>query len=279
MYAYKFPPSTLDAFQNYLDCEQLYERFFGQSEEPSQTFAEYEREQFKTLIDKINRVPFESADADRGTVFNEIIDCMILGQGSTREDVTLHSFPLREVTEDVADAYIEWTKGIQRPCIYGRKGSNMFFFDISLCREVAEYFRGGLPQLSIEAGLETRYGPVLLYGYPDYVREDKVYDLKTTKRYEFGKYAKYWQRHAYPYILTASGKCKDISSFEFTAVQMRGGTARSPLLTGDVYREVYDYDHGQSEKALRSICEQFAEFLEANRHLITDKKIFGGEKE
>ena len=41
-YAFKMTPSLLDAFQAYLDCEANYEKFFGHSEEPSLTYAEYE---------------------------------------------------------------------------------------------------------------------------------------------------------------------------------------------------------------------------------------------
>ena len=59
---------------------------------------------------------------------------------------------------------------------------------------------------------------------------------------------------------------------------MKGGTLRSPLIYGDMYPEVYTYDHRRSTKMLRGICQQFAQFLNNNRDLITDRKIFGGEK-
>ena len=39
-YAFKFSPSLLQSFQDYLDCEANYEKFFGHSEEPSLTYAE-----------------------------------------------------------------------------------------------------------------------------------------------------------------------------------------------------------------------------------------------
>ena len=50
-YAFKMTASQLDAFQAYLDCEANYEKFFGHSEEPSLTYAEYEEQKFKELIE------------------------------------------------------------------------------------------------------------------------------------------------------------------------------------------------------------------------------------
>ena len=41
------------------------------------TEEEFEEIQRLSLIDTINRVPFDSEDADRGTAFNEIVDCFI----------------------------------------------------------------------------------------------------------------------------------------------------------------------------------------------------------
>ena len=128
------------------------------------------------------------------------------------------------------------------------------------------------------ATIDTKFGEVELYGYVDELRENKVYDLKTTSRYEFGKYAKYWQRHAYPYTLIESGMCTEINSFEFTAYALKGGTSRTPLITGVQYPEVYQYNHEQSKVLLKEICERFCEFLEDNRSLITNKKIFNEEE-
>ena len=33
--------------------------------------------QYQAVLDRINRVPFDSDAADRGTCFNEIIDCIV----------------------------------------------------------------------------------------------------------------------------------------------------------------------------------------------------------
>lgn len=68
-----------------------------------------------------------------------------------------------------------------------------------------------------------------------------MYDIKTTSRYEFGKYSDGWQRHVYPYCLISSGLVKDIDSFEYTAYHLKGGTSRTPLITGVQYPELYKY--------------------------------------
>lgn len=286
-YVGKYSPSTLDAFQSYLDSEALYEKFFGRSEEPSLTFEEYEQQKFQELIDKINRVPFESEAASRGSCLNEVVDCIILKTKSTRDDIiikTLSSFDKLceegawDMVKNKPLAYEQWFETVRQPCVWAKNGDYEFYFDISFCKQVALYFKDSLCQIYTEAPIETKYGKVLLYGYPDYVRENKVFDLKTTSKYEFGKYSKYWQQHVYPYTLIESGKVTDVQSFEFTAFQMKGGTKRSPLIYGDMYPEVYVYDHEASTEALRGICEQFHEFLTNNKALIKDEKIMGGEK-
>ena len=286
-YENKFTPSLLDAFQQYLDSEQLYEKFYGRTEEPSLTYQEYEEKQFKELIDKINRVPFESEAADKGSCLNEVIDCIVLGVKSTREDIEISSkthYLKRDVSGlvDPADGKViggdvdEYL--IPCPHIEAKKGDNVFMFDIPFCKRIGEYFKDSLCQIYVEAPIETKYGTVLLYGYPDYVRGDMVYDLKTTSKYEFGKYSKYWQQHVYPYALIESGQCTNISAFEFSAFLMKGGTSKNPLIYGDFYPEVYTYSHQRSKEALRGICERFHEFLINNQSLIQDEKIFGGDK-
>ena len=286
-YAFKFSPSLLQSFQDFLDCEVNYEKFFGRSEEPSLTYEEYEQQKFKELIDKINRVPFESEAASRGSCLNEIVDCIIMKTKSTRDDITVKALTSFEklceegawdMVENKPLAYERWFETVKQPCIWARNGDYEFYFDIAFCKNLAEYFKDSLCQIYTEAPIDTKNGKVLLYGYPDYIRGNMVYDLKTTSRYEFGKYSKYWQQHVYPYTLIESGKVTDVCAFEFTAFQMKGGTARSPLLSGEMYPEVYVYNHKRSTEALRGICEQFSDFLLNNRDLITDEKIFGGEK-
>jgi hypothetical protein len=207
------------------------------------------------LIDKINRVPFAPSEAaSKGTALNAIIDGFVTGKRS--EEVEMKG----DIKMDTITA-----------CVDGFT----FSFSYSFCQEVANYFKGCLCQVLVEAPIETKYGVVLLYGYPDYIRENKVFDLKTTGRYEFGKYKEYSQRYVYPYCLIESGGCTGIENFEFTAYKM--GT-RKGLIYGTQYPEVYKYNHDEAKTLLRQKLERFIEFLEDNRNLITDRKIFGGDE-
>ena len=248
-------PSLLNAFQNYLDCEANYEKFYGFSENPSISFPEYDLKQFRELIDTINRVPFESEAADKGTCFNEIIDCIVLGKKSTRDDV--------EIRQAAGS-------------LVATMGERTFYFDANLCKKVADRFMDAIPQYRTEAIFETKYGKVLLYGYLDYLLCDVVYDVKTTGKYEFGKYKKGWQQYVYPWTLIESKRCTDIKAFEYTAVLLKGGTSKEPLITGEIYPEVYTYSHEKATQLINSMLEHFIEFLNNNKALITDKKVFGG---
>ena len=213
------------------------------------------------LIDKINRVPTEPSEAaSKGTIFNEIVDCIIERRACHRDGWTV---------ESVADEQGNKTT------IHGALDGFDFYFDAAFCKQVAAYFAGALPQYYVEAVMPVRYGNVKLYGWIDELCKDVVKDIKTTKRYEFGNYAHYWQRHIYPYCLIESGDSKTIKGFEFTVIKWTGGTKYNPLLTGEMYKEYYTYDHCESSALIRQECERFIEWLEANRDKITDKKIFG----
>lgn len=269
---YKFPPTTLDKFQSYLDTQV--EDYFYQDEQgrwhknynETEDMLHFSQEEVdallkQELLDAINKVPHEPSEAaSKGTSLNEIVDCIIHHRNSDNDSVKICTTDLNGV------------KTIKATC-----DGFTFLFNVDFCKSIAEYFKGSLSQVYASATLETKYGEVELYGYIDELRENKVFDLKTTSRYEFGKYAKYWQRHVYPYTLIESGACTEISSFEFTAYALKGGTSRSPLITGVQYPEVYQYDHEQSKVLLKDICERFIEFLEENRDKITNRKIFNEE--
>ena len=77
MRKYNIYATLLDTFQNYLDSDKIYSRHWGNSDNPPHTPKEFEQLQFQAVLDRINRVPFDSDAADRGTCFNEIIDCII----------------------------------------------------------------------------------------------------------------------------------------------------------------------------------------------------------
>jgi hypothetical protein len=255
---YRIYPSLLEKFQRYRNAEREWESYWNVDEEGNYKKSpdEISDELKQSLLDTINRVPFDSEAADKGTVFNEIVDSFIHKKRSDR--VTMCGNAL--------------TDGIE-----AKYNNRTFLFSFNLCQDAARYFGGALSQVEVRATIGTMYGLVELYGYVDEIVRDVVYDIKTTSRYEFGKYADGWQRHVYPYCLIESGMMDQVKSFEYTAFALKGGTSRTPLITASVCPEVYTYNHAQSTELLRKQCERFIEFLEANRELITDKKVFANE--
>lgn len=294
---YRFYPTLLDKFQTFLDTTA--EDYFYQDEDGKwhKNYSEaedafhYSQEEVdallkQELLDAINRVPHEPSEpASKGTALNEIVDCIIHNRKSDNKNILIKSLKGIDVkrefgcTDEVGKPiyYDYWFEHIKVPCIFAEIDGFSFYFDKDFCKSIAEYFKGSLSQVFTSAAIDTEFGEVELYGYIDELRENKVFDLKTTSRYEFGKYSKYWQRHIYPYTLIESGACTEINSFEFTAYVLKGGTSRTPLITGVQYAEVYQYNHEQSKMLLKNICERFCQFLEDNRDLITNKKIFNEE--
>lgn len=274
---YKIYPSLLNKFQDLLDYSIVAEEPWNKVSESAQSRGEYlDREVGdyiltpdemadkieQELLDSINRVPHEPSEAaDKGTAFNEIVDCLIEHRPSSRDDVTIRSVPFG--TGKAVEAKIN--------CF-------TFLFDAQFCKDTAQYFAGCIPQFLCEAVLHTRYGDVLLYGYADEIGPDVVYDIKTTKQYNFGKFVHGWQKDLYPYCLIESGQMEEVKEFEYTVYVWKGGTSRDPLLHGDMYREVYTYNHSKATKRLTEMCERVIEWLERHRDQITDRKVFGGDE-
>lgn len=284
---YRIYPSLLDKFQSYLDSEQEADSFYNTDQETGEqklTADEIADRHERELLDTINRVPREPSEAaDKGTCFNEIVDCIIEHRKSGKEDVKIETIDGYEKLVDAFGAcdetgkpifYEEEWKYIDKPCILAQMDGFHFYFDIALCKELAAYFKGAVCQHLCKATIDTAYGTVELYGYADEIVMDKVYDIKTTSNYAFGKFERAWQKDVYPYCLIESGEMTEVKEFEYTVVKMKGGTKRTPLITGDIYREAYTYNHEQATVRLRQMLERFIEWLEANRDKITDKKIF-----
>ena len=270
---YRIYPSLLDKYEALLHVEEEVESPFNLDSETGEykrTEEEIEYELKKSLLDCINRVPIDSEAADKGTAFNAIIDAWVHRRphkvATEREPYTISGFDQANV---IQVAFEERADGVQK--------ARHFIFDREWCIEESGYFAGSISQVLVKAILPTRYGDVELYGYIDELRRDVVYDIKTTSRYTFGKYARGWQRHVYPYCLIASGMMESVKAFEYTAYQLK--KSRTGLISGTRYPEYYVYDHAQSTALLTAHVEGFIEFLEANRELITDKKIFGNTEE
>lgn len=149
--SYRFYATLLDSFQWYLDSN-------------SDTA-------FQELIDKLNRVPFESEATIRGKAFNDLVDAINSCDISPNPDDEFTLF---------ATVYIPTKIAI----------------------EVANEVKGGISQVRASALLETVSGTVELYGDIDSVLPAcTLVDIKTTKKYEFPKYLKAWQHILYCYCM------------------------------------------------------------------------------
>lgn len=150
---YKFYATLLDSYQYYQDSE-------------SETA-------FEDIINKINRVPFESELAAKGTAFNNLVD-----------EVAHKGFSLPD-----------------EPLVFFES----FDYKVPIVSEIANEIKGAIPQVHCSALIETKYGNVELYGYIDELMPfPTIVDIKCTGNYDYGKFTKNWQHIVYPYCLFMS---------------------------------------------------------------------------
>lgn len=252
---YRFYATLLDTFWGYLNSDVIWDKYWGWSENPPHTPEEFHELQFQGLIDRINRVPIDSEAADKGTAFNEIIDCMIENRKSSKMDIT--RLYLNDMNEPRKVTAIK--------AIYNNRE---FTFPIQLCREFVNYFKGALTQQWVEAILPTSFGDVLLCGLIDELMPNTVHDIKTTGSYSVGKFKNNFQHLVYPYALLQGGS--DVRKFEYNVAEIG-------KYNYSTYTETYVFNPDRDIPVLTNHCEDFIRFLEENRNLVTDTKIFGGE--
>lgn len=269
---YRIYPSLLDKFQSLIEYEQEAEQPWNIVSEnahklgkhldkevgdyvlsPDEMYYKIEGE----LIDTINRVDGVASEAaDKGTCFNEIVDCLIENRKSSAPDIEIHS----EKLDDNTTAIIAEMDGFR------------FAYDAQFCKDVAKYFKGAISQHFCKAPIITKYGEVEIYGYIDEWLPNRICDIKTTSYYTFGKFENKWQRYAYPYCCIESGETTQVDEFEYTIFVWN----KSPLLTATMYKEVYTYRHKQATEKLRAIIEHFIWWLNSRKQYITNQRIFGG---
>jgi hypothetical protein len=260
---YKFYATLLDKFQSYISSAAIYQQFWGFADNPEKTEQQFEEEQFQGLIDTINRVPFESERADKGTAFNEVVDCLIENRKSDK--VIVEKVYKQRVSGDVSGNSDErWAEVEETNIVTGLKAhynNRAFTFNIDLCQEFAGYFKGALTQQSVSGVVRTRYGEVQVYGNLDILMPFKVADIKTTAKYYAGKYRNNWQHIVYPFCLNQNGV--PIHEFEYAITDFK-----------NTWTEWYVFKPERDYPRLVEHCELLIEFLEQNRDLVTDKKIF-----
>lgn len=274
---YRIYPSLLDKFQDLLDYESIAEEYWNKVSEAAKERGEYpdsEVGDYKLtpdemydkiemeLIDSINRCPHRANKvADKGTAFNEIVDCLIEHRKSTNPECRIYST----------------VNGNGTNVIRAEINGFVFDYDISLCKEVAGLYKGSLPQYLVKAVMQTEYGNVELYGYIDEWVANHIEDIKTTGEYTFGKFRRKWQRHVYPWCAIEAGLTTEVESFTYRVIEWAYQRQGEPLRAKSITPETYTYDHIDSERQLRSFIHCFLSWLDSRRHLITDRRIFGGE--
>lgn len=270
--AYKLYATLLDSYQNFIDSDKIYQKYYGFSDNPPCSEDEFREKQFQSLIDKINRVPFDSEAADRGTAFGEVIDCMVEHRKSEMMQIE-KVYKVQRIgacDETGKPLYYDEIPTNTVIALKATYNSREFTFPISLCREFANYFKGALTQQRVEAILPTVFGDVLVYGLIDELMPTTVHDIKTTGSYTVGKFKDHHQHLVYPYALMQNGS--DVRTFEYNIVEFNKGG-----YVVDTYTETYVFKPERDIPILTNHCEEFIRFLEENRDLITDTKIFGGE--
>lgn len=280
--------TLLDAFQSYLDADITYEKYFT-SENPSVTIDEWNDKMYTDLINKINRVPFTSEAADRGTAFNELVDALItkchtkrvkennFGYGSIYYEVVILDIKGRKKTDPhtYREAYtvyfdksIKWheLEDSQELLNEAKASSQVFTYFKDLTDEFVTYYEGAVPQLYCYGTLDTQFGDIDLYGYIDELLPFSVHDIKTTKNYRAGNFRTHWQHIVYPYCLHQMGI--NVNHFEYNVTNFK-----------ETFTEVYVYDEKRDIPILRDHCERLIQFFETNRDLITDTKVFHSLKD
>ena len=237
---YNIYPTLLDMYSTYLYSDTIWEKYWGYSQNPTTTPEEFHAAKFMDLIDAINRVQGEPSEAaDRGTCFNEIVDCLILNRPTQRADMRIES-------DKEQGKVFAWMHDF------------CFEFPIDLCQRWAGKYKGAIPQHLCEAGLDTPSGMVRLYGYIDELMPFDIHDIKTTSNYSFGKYRDNWQHRVYPYCMTESGM--KVQSFQYDVLEIGKNYSE--------YKEYYNYNHARAKEELYFICMDFIAFLRENDSLI-----------
>ena len=264
---YRVTPSLLSKWSDLLNADRDYEQFYGDADEPSVSPEDFYAKREQELLDAINRVPFTSEAASRGTALNELVDCIVENR-KPREGVTIQKM----MRDD---------PGPDKPSIHSfivTVDGFIFYFDALMVFDIWRKFKDAICQHRCEAVMDTQFGPVILYGDADYIHRDIVYDLKSTSRYDrFGKFSEGWQKELYPWALIESGEMDSVSGFEYAIVPLTGGNASNPIYSGELKVEYYPYDHNASTGRLLAAVEPFIMWIEDHRNLITHKRIFNEE--
>lgn len=239
---YSIYPSLMDGYMYYQSLEDEEQRLAKKAE----------------LIDRINRLPQPPSEAaSRGTALNEIVDSLIT---------------MRDVKQGMTAKKIEDENGVKQ--WYATLDGFHFCYDEKLVSDLVYAVMDCMPQVFVKSEIEIPQGVVTLYGYADYIRDGEVIDLKTTSTYEPWKYRSNWQHVIYPYCLLKSGKMEGLNTFTYLAAEINKG--RDQVIRANLYEEEYTVEKMDAleRKIADFLSYELIPFIEDNRNLITDTKIF-----
>lgn len=181
------------------------------------------------LINKINRVAEPSTpEMIKGTEFKRVLDDMTMAYDNPAEMVVVEGHE----------------------------------FSAALLNSMWQITNGGMNEVFLAREIETRYGTVELYGYADCVKQDRIIEVKTTRSYDWGKYAHNMQRYVYPYLLDATNDMW----FNYLVTDFRS-----------IFTENYQVRRKEWDAHLVSILNDFISFINLPdiTGRITDTKIYG----
>jgi hypothetical protein len=161
---------------------------------------------------------------------------------------------ISSINREAKPATAPQTKGINfENAVITGKGEEAF------ADTILEKIRAKLPaKYKTQVFIKFVVQNVEIYGYVDVLGEGRAIDLKTTSGYKSGKYSNNFQNL---YLL---------------GLRNKGITQLDYLVTdfNEVYVESYNIKQFNFNPMLEEI-ETFTKFLELNKSLITDRKIFG----
>lgn len=269
---YAFYVTLLDGYSTYANADNLWEQYYGGSENPKITIDEWDEKLKQDLLNKINRVQFESDYAIKGTQFNNAVDFFV----QKRMEDEKHKMWIDDAEGDtpatvsVADKIVKYDVNRQPMEVL----DNYLTFPKASVKEFADYYEGALCQQFCKGIVDTYFGKVELYGYIDYLLPFSVHDMKTVKNYGgMGSFRNHWQHRCYPLCLQQMGA--DISTFEYNILRW----GKDEYTPGDTFTERYEFNAERDVPAVREVCESLIRFIEANKDQITDIKVFNLKEE
>lgn len=244
--------TLLDSYRNMIGSSEVWQTYWGFSENPPHTEEQFHWLQVEQFIDGINRVDgVPSEAASRGTAFNELVDAFVEWRAPKMQTTT---------NKDEQGRALSVTAELD---------GFTFTFPLDLLKDYGKRYDKAVCQYLTKGTMQTKHGIVQLYGYIDELLPDKIVDIKTTSRYEFPKFANNAQHLVYPYCLRKEGMQLDIFDYDVVVFSKYGAIEQ--------YTERYIWNDG-NERVLRERVEDLCDWLIQNATLIQNPSIFGGRR-